>query len=165
MACRPETSLLLLEALKRGSVIIRTGARDVAFTVGRTEGSFSSPVLRSLRVSRGVQWPLNDTKTARVNARRPRASIKSEEYVVPRRTTYREDSANKKALRSFLFVSAPFLRALCLHRTILAFEGIRDSAGNRKGISLRRLPDNHHRRHRRADELPTCYWNMWLLLI
>lgn len=60
------------------------------------------------------------------------ARLKSEEYVVPRRTTYREDSANKKALRSFLFVSAPFLRVLCLHRIILAFEGIRDSAGIKK---------------------------------
>lgn len=128
-------------------------AGHVAFTLGHTEESLSSPVLRSSRPRSSVI--LNDTKTTRVNASRPRASIKSEEYVVPRRTTYREDSANKKALRSFLFVSAPFLRALCLHRTILAFKGIRDSAGNRKGISLRRLPDNHHRRHRRADELPT----------
>lgn len=84
---------------------------------------------------------------------------------VPRRTTYREDSANKKLLRSFSFVSTPFLQALCLsHDQItLAFEGILDSARNQKAKSLlRRLPDNHHRRrHRRADGFPTCCRNTW----
>lgn len=37
----------LLKALKNGvgSVIVRTDARDVAFTVAHIEGSFSSPVL------------------------------------------------------------------------------------------------------------------------